>query len=317
MSLSGHLWTIARYTLFAARPPALPPAESWATELIDPTAGRLTLTGRLRPEGEEIVLIVHGLGGCADSGYVPRAEAAAVGAGLASLALNVRGADRAGGDYGHAAMTADLVAAIASPELAHYSRIRLLGFSLGGHLALRYATESPDARVAAVAAVCAPLDLGGCCTYLDRPVGAIYRRHLLRRLMEIYAAVAAHSEVPVPVEEAQRIRLQREFDGRIVAPRHGFTDVEDYYRRASVGPRLDRLRVPALLVAAEGDPIVPAKTLLPFLDPQPPGLTVRWVAGGHVGFPARLDLGEAAPLGLEPQVLSWLAAIDPAGTPNS
>jgi len=38
-----------------------------------------------------------------------------------------------------------------------------------------------------------------------------------------------------------------------------------------------------------------------------PRLEVRWAApGGHVGFPPRLDLGIAAPPGLESQVLGWL-----------
>jgi hypothetical protein len=38
------------------------------------------------------------------------------------------------------------------------------------------------------------------------------------------------------------------------------------------------------------------------------GLDVRWVErGGHVGFPNDFHLGEAAPPGLESQVLAWLA----------
>jgi predicted alpha/beta-fold hydrolase len=112
--------------------------------------------------------------------------------------------------------------------------------------------------------------------------------------------------VPIPLSEARRIRSQREFDDRIVAVRHGFAGVEDYYRRASVGPLLDRLRVPALMVVAEDDPIVPAASLRRYLDPPPPALTPRWTKGGHVAFPARLDLGEPAPPGLESQVVSWL-----------
>jgi hypothetical protein len=38
-------------------------------------------------------------------------------------------------------------------------------------------------------------------------------------------------------------------------------------------------------------------------------LTTRWAKGGHVAFPARLDLGEAAPRGLESQVVSWLRRV--------
>jgi predicted alpha/beta-fold hydrolase len=65
--------------------------------------------------------------------------------------------------------------------------------------------------------------------------------------------------------------------------------------------------MPALLVAAEADPMVPPATLRPSLANDPANLTVQWASrGGHVGFPAGLDLGFAAPPGLERQLLAWL-----------
>jgi predicted alpha/beta-fold hydrolase len=140
----------------------------------------------------------------------------------------------------------------------------------------------------------------------------------MRRLLQIYSAVADRHQrsgstpdaamarrLPISVEEARRIRSQREFDHRIVAARHGFTGADAYYEQASVGPLLGRLRVPTLLVAATGDPIVPAPSLEPFLESAPERLEVRWVRGGHVAFPRRLSLGEPGPVGLEVQVLSW------------
>jgi hypothetical protein len=92
-------------------------------------------------------------------------------------------------------------------------------------------------------------------------------------------------------------------------PRFGFASPEDYYTRMSVGPHLARLRIPALLVAAEADPMVPPAALRPSLATEHASLTVRWVPrGGHVGFPAGLDLGFAAAPGLERQLLAWLRA---------
>jgi hypothetical protein len=50
----------------------------------------------------------------------------------------------------------------------------------------------------------------------------------------------------------------------------------------------------------------------PALGAELPLLDVRWLErGGHVGFPGALDLGQAAPLGLAPQVLRWLIAHAP------
>lgn len=62
-----------------------------------------------------------------------RAARVAEAAGLDSLRLNLRGADRMGEDGYHAGLTADLAAALASPELADYRSVGVLGFSLGGH----------------------------------------------------------------------------------------------------------------------------------------------------------------------------------------
>lgn len=253
------------------------------------------------------MVIVHGMGGSADSEYVLAAAAAAEEAGLSSLALNVRGADRRGEDFFHAALTSDLAAAIVSPELARFPKLGLLGYSLGGHMALAYASGSPVKRLIAVAAISTPLDLAACCESIDRPWALPYRLYLLEHLREIYAEVAKRRPVPVPLEAALRIRSQREFDDRIVAVRHGFDGVDDYYRRASVGARLGRLDLPTLLVLARHDPLVPAESLEPFLAEAPDSVDVRWVEGGHVGFPPDLDLGESAALGLESQVVAWLA----------
>jgi hypothetical protein len=264
------------------------------------------------------VLLVHGISGAADSRYMRTAAAAALEAGLACLRLNLRGCDRLGEDYYHAGLASDLAAALASPELAGYGDLYAVGFSLGGHLVLRLATGGAVPRLRAVAGICAPLDLAGCQQANDRPGSALYRAYVLRGLKEIYAAVAARRPVPTPVAVVRRIRLVKEWDEKVVAPRFGFAGADDYYARESVAPRLGALAVPALLVAAEDDPMVPAAVLRPVLAANAcPRLTVRWIGGGHLGFPDGLRLdAEAAEGGapavaqrtLDAQVLTWLVA---------
>ncbi len=314
MSLVGHLWTVGSRL---RRSPAEPPARDWSLRVEDPALGPVRLSGRLSaaPGARGAVLLVHGISGSADSRYARRTAAAAVAAGLSCLRLNLRGADRRGEDYYHAGLSEDLAAALASPELAGYRELYALGFSLGGHLVLRLATAPGDPRLAAVAAVCSPLDLAAGQRAIDRPANTLYRAYVLRGLKEMYAAVAARRAVPVPVAVAAGLRTLRAWDDAVVAPRHGFADAGDYYARASVAPRLGELRVPALLVAARHDPMVPAGTLRPVLDRHAGSrLTVRWVAGGHLGFPARSGLGPlpaaaggGAPARLEAQLLAWLA----------
>ncbi len=304
MSLPGHFWTIAPRLRHGLRPRQVPEPRPWQTLLTDPEAGEVPVTGLLRelPGSEELLLLVHGLGGSTESHYMLRAAVAAESAGLSCLRINLRGCDRRSADFYHAGLTADLHAALASEGLARYRRVYVLGYSLGGHVVLKLGTEAGDARLAAVAAVCAPLDLALSQKEIDAPAIWIYRRYLLASLNAIYAAAAARQprwRLPLAVEEALRIRTIREWDDRIVAPRHGFADAGDYYARASVAPRLPALRVPALLLCGEGDPMVPARAVRAALAGRSSPLEVRWLArGGHVSFPAEL--------GVDTEVLGWL-----------
>jgi predicted alpha/beta-fold hydrolase len=307
--LSGHGWTIATWLRHTIKPKLAPPAEPWATVVEDPKMGAVRLTGRLRnKETRTLVLVVHGLGGEIENSYMVEAALAAEAAGMACLRLSLRGADRSGEDFYHAGLTADLHAALSSREVARYEKVFVLGYSLGGHVTLRYGLDGPDKRVAAIAAISAPLDLDLCARAFDRPIAEPYRRHVLSDLSEIYENVARRRLVPLPVAEARHIRKIREWDNRIVAPRYGFRDAEHYYRSVSVAPWLPELLLPSLLLYARNDPMVPAHTVSDATARCGPKTTLKWIErGGHMGFPSQLDLGFGRVLGLEAQVLSWLA----------
>lgn len=315
-SVRGHLWTLGSRMRSVLQPPEAPPSRAWRLPLAEagPEGETVDLTGRFYdlPGAREAVVMLHGLGGCSDSVYMLRAAADVREAGLACLALNLRGSDRRGTDYFHAGLTTDLHSTLGSPDLERFEDLYLLGFSIGGHVVLRAATEELDPRVRSVAAVCSPLDLQPCAEYIDRPSLWAYRRYLLTSLIDIYRGVAERRPVPVPLEQAQRIVHIHEWDRQIIAPRWGFEGPEDYYARASAGGTLDRLGTPALLVEAEDDPLVPEASVRPALERagavvESGRLEVRWVSpGGHLGFPDELDLGEDAPPGLGFQLLAWL-----------
>lgn len=314
MSLLSHYWTISPRLRHAWKPLPAPETRPWETAMDDPWAGRVRISGFLReePGADELLVLVHGLGGSTESHYMLRGARAARAAGLSCLRINLRGCDRQGGDYYHAGLTADLHAAFTAEDLRNYRRIYLIGYSLGGHVVLRLATEEGDRRIAAVAAVCAPIDLARSQEAIDSPPFWLYRRYLLASLNDIYTVVAARRAprpVPFPVERLKEIKTLRDWDERIVAPRHGFTGASDYYARASVAPRLADLRVPALLLNSESDPMVPAWTVRPALERSAPKLEVHWVRrGGHVAFPrwARTGLGEGS---VDEQLIGWLRRV--------
>jgi hypothetical protein len=311
-SLSGHFWTIAPVLRHRARPAAVPVAAPWSIDLTDPDVGTVRLRGLFRdvPESDAAVVIVHGLGGTTATHYCSSAARAADALGVSCLRLALRGADREGEDFYHAGLTADVHAALASPELARFSRLYVLGYSLGGHVTLRYATGGAGAReprVRAVAAVCAPLDLELAARHIDSPGASLYRHHVLTGLKEMYAAVAHRRTVPTPLSRVRAVRFIREWDELTVVPRFGFGSAESYYSRMSAGPELHRLAVPALLLQYRDDPMVPPWTYSVHLREMPPFLEARSLPrGGHVGYPALTHLGEQGPAGVESQVLTWL-----------
>lgn len=268
--------------------------------LVDPKLGELELHGLLAhaPGSQEIVVLVHGLGGDVGSHYMIGAARAAYAANLSSLRVNLRGADFSGDDFYHAGLVSDLEAVLRSTRLTRYDRIYVLGFSLGGHLALRAAEGKLDPRVVSVAAICPPLDLDRSATFIDSPEAWMYRSYVLKNLVEQYAPVAKKRHLAPSAEEAAQIRSIRVWDQKIVAPRWGFASAEHYYAMASAGPHLEELTVPSLLVVGEEDPMVPPSTIDPILAKhRSEKLVVRRVAGaGHIGFPDAID----------PEILAWL-----------
>ncbi len=305
----GHFWTVGPHVRHALRPTPLPRDEPWDASVLDRRFGALRLTGWLRArETDALVVLIHGLGGSVDSSYVVRSAKAADDAGLSYLRLNLRGADGSGEDVYHAGLTDDLRAALASPDLAPYSQLYIVGFSMGGHIALRWASEPErDPRVRALAAVCAPLDLHFGARAIQRPLGRPYQWHVLRGLKDGYSATAARRSMPIAVDEAMAIRTLLEWDESIVVPRFGFASRHEYYQSASAGPVLASLDLPTLFVAAEADPMVTAEQLRPWLASASRAVEVAWTErGGHVGFPDDLDLGLGNVGPLERQIVRWL-----------
>lgn len=308
LTLAGHLWTLGGYLRRTLRPPRVPVSRRWTTTLVDPDRGSIRLTGALsEPTGAEaLVVVVHGLGGCCDSAYVVEAAARLVESGFACLRLSLRGADRTGEDIYHAGLAADLAAAFASPEVGAYERTAVLGFSLGGHVALRFALDEPASGLRTVVAICPPVDLAAVATRIDSTSRWIYRRYLLGRLFEIYSEVARRRQLARSIGEVRQTRTFVEFDSMVIAPRYGFVDAWDYYQTVSVGPHLAKLEIPTLLVAAEEDPMVPAASLENHLPRSNSFLLCRRSRrGGHLSFPGDLDLGQVAEPGLYPQMLAW------------
>jgi predicted alpha/beta-fold hydrolase len=186
----------------------------------------------------------------------------------------------------HSGETEDLAAVIALAA-ARYSRIALIGFSLGGNVTLKYLGQGGcHPAVVAGIAISVPIDLMACANAIDhRWSNRIYLRRFLSKLVPKIQAKALLFPDRLDVRTSHRIRTLREFDNLYTAPIHGFRDAEDYWEKSSSRRYLEGIRVPVLLLNARDDPFLTLESL-PYAEAaKNPRLFLEAPkSGGHVGF---------------------------------
>ena len=179
-------------------------------------------------------------------------------------------------------------------------------------MAIARKTKPASALIIAAATVCVPLDLGICARRLDQGFSRIYRKHLLGQLCEDFDARRAHLREHFP-EHAKRfedigpldgIGNFVEYDNRVIAPLYGFRDADDYYRQCSALPKLQRIKVPTLMIQAADDPFM-TPAVLPGAGQVSPSITLEVTRhGGHVGFVA--GTVRKPVYWLEPELAGWI-----------
>jgi predicted alpha/beta-fold hydrolase len=215
-------------------------------------------------------------------------------AGFHVLRLDLRGAGdgvRTAPSLYHAGLTRDLSTAVewlAELPGGRVTGVFVVGFSLGGHIALRWAGElagSPPSALRGVAALSAPLDLERTTQAMERLRSTVYHQYIARNLQRQGHAFARLHPDRVHYTEAElaKVRTIRQYDSLVIAPMHGFRSAEEYYAQASAHPWLAHIRVPTVVIHAEDDPMVPASLVRPYLEGMP--VTQEWsMTGGHVGW---------------------------------
>jgi len=173
-------------------------------------------------------------------------------------------------------------------RVLHAGPMVAVGISLGGNALLRYAEEAGESaavRVAAIAAVSAPLDLAAGASAIGRGFGRqVYTRMFLRTMKrKAWVKLRQHPGL-FDAAALRRARDLRGFDQVFTAPLHGFAGADDYYARASAKPQLARIRVPALVLNARNDPFLPASALPGSAEVGAHVTLWQPRHGGHVGF---------------------------------
>jgi predicted alpha/beta-fold hydrolase len=189
-------------------------------------------------------------------------------------------------------------------------RVALVGYSMGGNLALKFAGEwGQQAPLLAVATVCPAIDLAAGSDALHEPRNRFYEMRFLRGLMRRFRRKAAlFPAVYGSPAAVGRVRSLRDFDQKIVARFCGFRDADDYYYRAASARVVDRVAVPALILQAADDPFIRL-----FPETRAKIVDNRWIEfvetehGGHCAYLSR-DRGEEIHWA-EATVIRWLRAV--------
>ena len=163
----------------------------------------------------------------------------------------------------------------------------MAGFSLGGNVVLKLAGELGEEGPALVRGVCAvstPIDLAASSARLGKWDNRLYELRFVRR----------DAAAPVRHRPLRRRRISPACapSGRWTTasppPPSAFATPREYYRTQSAARYLDRIRIPALILQAKNDPLVPFSSYHhPAFRSNPSLRLVATDHGGHVGFLAR------------------------------
>jgi uncharacterized protein len=281
LTIAGNCW---RRRLDTAR-------FSVQSKLFETEPGVQVLVQSQRPAGAargEIVL-VHGLEGSGESGYMRSLSQAGLEAGFAMHRFHMRtcgGTARLSPTFYHAGLTSDLLALLRQFEREGRKPAFLVAFSLGGNVALKLAGELGGSAAGLIAGVCAvsvPIDLEVCVRRLGRIDNRVYERRFVRRMCARLIETGRYTEA-----DLRGLRSIFDIDDKITAPSFGFRGAAHYYATQSANQFLRRIRVPTLIVQAQDDTFIPFEIFQrPEFSSNPNLELLAPKRGGHLGFISR------------------------------
>ncbi len=200
----------------------------------------------------------------------------------------------------HAGLTSDtlqIIRRIGEP-------VFLVGYSLGGNVSLKLAGELGESGrelLRGVIGVSVPIDLAACVRALAKAENRIYSWRFLRALKDRIR----RREGTNGLAKLGRIRSVYEFDDAYVAPFFGFGTADNYYATQSSINFLPNIRVPALVIQAKDDPMIPFEIFGDSRLRSNPNIEVLPVDhGGHLGFIS----GSEPHFWVDRVILDWIQA---------
>lgn len=264
------------------------------------------------PKGE--VILLHGLEGSHESGYMRSAAQTLTGAGYRTTRLNMRscgGTESLCRTLYHAGLTTDLAAVVETYRREGRGPIIVVGYSLGGNVVLKFAGESGESirsLVAGIVSVSTPIDLAACCRRMMDWDNRLYEWRFITRLKDRYRRRADAFPDLFSLDGLDGVQSVYEFDDRFTASHFGFGDANGYYGSQSSQVFLDRIAVPTLMIQSKDDPLIPfAVYSHPAIAANRHIQLVLTDHGGHVGFISR----RSPRFWVDQTILDWLPSLSP------
>jgi uncharacterized protein len=258
-------------------------------------------------------LLIHGLAGCHESGYMQRIAHKLNERGVRTFRLDLRGCGAGAGlarlPY-HSGRSEDAKAAlVAIARILPQSPTTLIGFSLGANITLKLLGElegRPCGNLDSAVAVSPPVDLAACSRQMQQRANRIYDRHFVGLLLRQIADRRRTLADAASVTFSRRPKTLWEFDDKFTAVVSGFGTAENYYRTASSAQFIPAIRTPTLILASRDDPMIPCDGLE--RAKIPPGVDVHLThRGGHLGFVGRAGI-DADRRWMDWRVVDWVLA---------
>ena len=242
------------------------------------------------PKGQ--VVLLHGLEGSSDAGYIASFSQEALMRGFAVHRLNMRtcgGTEHLCETMYHSGLTSDTRAVVEKIRRRDSGPIFAVGFSLGGNVVLKLAGElGATELIQGAVAVSTPIDLSKSVRAMDKPSNVFYVRRFLDRLRGRVRRKSKLSPDLYTQEGLDEVKTIWEFDDRFTAPLFGFGTAANYYATQSAINFLPAIRVPTLVIAAKDDPLVPFEIYRnPVFDENSAFTLLATEHGGHLGFLSR------------------------------
>jgi len=162
-----------------------------------------------------------------------------------------------------------------------------IGISLGGNVLLKWLGETGEQNpLQAAIAISVPFELQKAAEHIQHGFSRAYQWYFLKCLRDRLTYKFQCTPPPIDTSLMHKMRTIREFDDKITAPLHGFSNVNEYYDTASSRQYLRSIGVPTLVLNAKDDPFMPeGEGVVPGHNELSEFVTLEMTeAGGHVGF---------------------------------